>query len=88
MLCFPAVLFSGAVLPVPTMAVGGRVMSVFVIARWGFEAVGHQLGVDGVVAEYGDSFAHSAASRTAILIGITAVLIVATARVLRLRTSA
>jgi ABC-type multidrug transport system ATPase subunit len=88
MLCFPAVLFSGAVLPVPTMAVGGRIMSLFVIARWGFEAVGHQLGVDGFVAEYGDSFAHSAAGRTAILIAFTAVLLFAAGRVLRSRTSA
>ena len=43
MLCFPAVLFAGAVLPVPTMDVGGRALSVVVLARWTFEALGHDL---------------------------------------------
>ena len=39
MLCFPAVLFAGAVLPVSDMAAAGRAISVFVPARWGYEAV-------------------------------------------------
>ena len=45
MLCFPAVLFAGAVLPVDTMNVGGRALSVVEIARWAFEAIGHDLGL-------------------------------------------
>ncbi|HEV2685336.1 MAG TPA: ABC transporter permease, partial [Actinomycetota bacterium] len=45
MLCFPAVLFSGAILPVHLMAGVGVVISVLMPTRWGFEAVGHDLGV-------------------------------------------
>lgn len=45
LLCFPAVLFSGAILPVHVMAALGRWISVVVPVRWGFEAVGHDLGV-------------------------------------------
>ncbi len=45
MLCFPAVLFSGAIIPVPVMAWIGRAMSVGVPDRWAFEAIGVDLGV-------------------------------------------
>jgi ABC-type multidrug transport system permease subunit len=50
MLCFPAVLFAGAVLPVSDMAAAGRAISVFVPARWGYEAVLHDLGIGGSAA--------------------------------------
>ena len=50
MLCFPAVLFGGAVVPVPSMEVGGRAMSVIEIARWAFEGVGHDLGLHSLLA--------------------------------------
>jgi ABC-type multidrug transport system ATPase subunit len=45
MLCFPAVLFSGAILPVNVMASVGAAISVVVPVRWAFEATGHTLGV-------------------------------------------
>jgi hypothetical protein len=45
MLCFPAVLFSGAILPVHVMAWLGAAISLFVPVRWAFEATGHALGV-------------------------------------------
>lgn len=45
MLCFPAVLFSGAILPVHVMAQVGKWMSAIVPVRWAFEAVGRDLGV-------------------------------------------
>ncbi|HWC14970.1 MAG TPA: ATP-binding cassette domain-containing protein [Actinomycetota bacterium] len=45
MLCFPAVLFSGAILPVHVMAQAGRWISVIVPVRWAFEAVGRDLRV-------------------------------------------
>jgi hypothetical protein len=45
MLCFPAVLFSGAVLPVPVMAGAGRAISAAMSDRWAFEAVGRDLGL-------------------------------------------
>jgi ABC-type multidrug transport system ATPase subunit len=44
MLCFPAVLFSGAILPVHLMAGAGAGISLVIPSRWAFEAVGHDLG--------------------------------------------
>lgn len=43
MLCFPAVLFSGAILPVHVMAGVGKVISALMVDRWGFESIGHTL---------------------------------------------
>jgi ABC-type transport system involved in multi-copper enzyme maturation permease subunit len=45
MLCFPAVLFSGAILPVHVMAGVGAAISTVIPVRWAFEAAGHTLGV-------------------------------------------
>jgi hypothetical protein len=45
MLCFPAVLFSGAILPVHVMAGVGAAISAFMPDRWAFEALGHDLHV-------------------------------------------
>jgi ABC-type multidrug transport system ATPase subunit len=68
MLCFPQVLFVGAILPVPAMAAGGRWLSYAMSNRWAFEGLGHTAGVerlwrDGgsplgppLLATYGDSF--------------------------------
>ncbi|MGC4810994.1 ATP-binding cassette domain-containing protein [Micromonospora sp. DT228] len=68
MLCFPQVLFVGAILPVPAMAVGGQWLSLAMSNRWAFEGLGHTAGVerlwrDGgsplgppLLATYGDSF--------------------------------
>ncbi|SBV25485.1 ABC-2 type transporter [Micromonospora krabiensis] len=69
MLCFPQVLFVGAILPVPEMAAGGRWLSYAMSNRWAFEGLGHTAGVaqlwrDGasplgppLLASYGDTFA-------------------------------
>jgi ABC-type multidrug transport system ATPase subunit len=46
MLCFPQVLFVGAILPVPVMATTGRVLSYAMSNRWAFEGLGHTLGVE------------------------------------------
>jgi ABC-type multidrug transport system ATPase subunit len=43
--CFPQVLFVGAILPVPAMALGGRWISYAMTDRWTFEALGHSMGV-------------------------------------------
>ena len=43
MLCFPAVLFSGAILPVHLMAGAGAGFSVVIPSRWAFEALGRDL---------------------------------------------
>jgi ABC-type multidrug transport system ATPase subunit len=53
MLCFPAVLFSGAILPVHLMARVGSAISTVVPSRWAFEAIGHDLGARGVLAHGG-----------------------------------
>ncbi len=53
MLCFPAVLFSGAILPVNLMASTGAALSVVIPSRWSFEAIGHDLGARRVLAEGG-----------------------------------
>ncbi len=50
MLCFPAVLFSGAVLPVPVMAPLGRAISAAMPDRWAFEAIGADLGLRELLA--------------------------------------
>ncbi len=53
MLCFPAVLFSGAILPVHLMATAGRGLSVVIPSRWAFEAVGNDLGAREILAHGG-----------------------------------
>jgi ABC-type multidrug transport system ATPase subunit len=53
MLCFPAVLFSGAILPVHIMAAAGRGLSAIIPSRWAFEAVGHDLGARRILAQGG-----------------------------------
>jgi ABC-type multidrug transport system ATPase subunit len=90
MLCFPQVLFVGAILPVPTMAVVGRWISYAMTNRWAFEALGHSLGVaalwsDGrsplgapLLASYGMTFARPVAADWLILAGFTVAFLAAT----------
>ena len=71
MLCFPAVLFSGAILPVNLMAGAGAGFSVVIPSRWAFEVIGHDLGARRILAKggsplgppllesYGDAGSHS-----------------------------
>ena len=53
MLCFPAVLFSGAILPVHVMAGAGAAISTVMPDRWAFEAIGHDLGVRHLLSHGG-----------------------------------
>ena len=53
MLCFPAVLFSGAILPVHEMAGAGAGISTIIQDRWAFEALGHDLGIRHILADGG-----------------------------------
>jgi ABC-type multidrug transport system ATPase subunit len=46
MLCFPQVLFGGAIVPVDQMATPGRLMSLGLSNRHAFEAMGRALGFD------------------------------------------
>jgi ABC-type multidrug transport system ATPase subunit len=71
LLSFPAVLFSGAILPVHIMAGVGAGFSVVIPVRWAFEGIGHdfrirELLTEGgsplgppLVASYGDAGLHS-----------------------------
>jgi hypothetical protein len=73
MLCFPAVLFGGSVVPVALMSGVGRVMAAIVPTRWGFEAVSDHLGANALV---GGSTGHSA-----IVLLASAVIVTVTARI-------
>ena len=53
LLCFPAVLFSGAILPVNVMAGAGAAISGVMPDRWALEAVGRDLRVRELLAEGG-----------------------------------
>jgi hypothetical protein len=63
MLCFPQVLFSGAILPVPIMATVGRLLSYPMSNRWTFEALGRGVDLNSLWAEGGDITARTAATR-------------------------
>ncbi|MEU5911806.1 ATP-binding cassette domain-containing protein [Micromonospora sp. NPDC047527] len=90
MLCFPQVLFVGAILPVPAMAVGGQWLSYAMSNRWAFEGLGHTAGVerlwrDGgsplgppLLATYGDSFAQPVWVNWLVLGGFVALFLAAT----------
>jgi ABC-2 type transporter len=53
MLCFPAVLFSGAIVPVHVVAGVGAAISALMPDRWAFEALAHDFGVRHLLAEGG-----------------------------------
>jgi hypothetical protein len=92
MLCFPQVLFAGAVVPVPDMAVPGRWLSLGLANRYSFEALGRALGLDQLTGTlpamrvYGDTFSGTVAYRWLVLAGFTGVFALATVRVLRRRS--
>jgi hypothetical protein len=90
MLCFPAVLFSGAILPVAAMARAGRGLSVIIPSRWAFEALGHDLGARRILGEggsrlgppllasYGSAGTQSTVTSWLILVAFIAVFLVGT----------
>ncbi|RKS73636.1 ABC-type multidrug transport system ATPase subunit [Actinomadura pelletieri DSM 43383] len=98
MLCFPQVLFVGAILPVPVMAAPGRWLSHAMSNRWAFEGLGHSLGVERLwgsgrsplgpplLASYGDTFARAVAVDWAVLGGFTVLFLAGTCLVLARRT--
>jgi ABC-type multidrug transport system ATPase subunit len=83
MLCFPQVLFAGAIVPVPDMAAPGQVMSVGLANRWAFESLGRALELG-----HPPAFAGSPAAGWAILAGFAAVLLAATVAVIAHRAPA
>jgi ABC-type transporter Mla maintaining outer membrane lipid asymmetry ATPase subunit MlaF len=94
MLCFPAVLFSGAILPVHLMAGPGAALSTVIPSRWAFEAIGHDLGARQILAvggstlgrpllaSYGDAGTASTGTYWMILAVFAAVFLVGTWAVL------
>jgi ABC-type multidrug transport system ATPase subunit len=90
MLCFPAVLFSGAILPVHLMAGPGAALSAVIPSRWAFEGIGHDLGARRILAEggsrlgppllasYGDAGTQSTGTYWVILGTFAVVFLVAT----------
>jgi len=97
MLCFPQVLFVGAILPVPLMAPIGRWMSYAMSNRWSFEALGHTADLPGLwstgrsplgpplLAGYGESFDRAIWQNQCILAGFAVLFLVAGWAVLTFR---
>jgi hypothetical protein len=91
MLCFPQVLFAGAIVPIPDMAGPGRAMSLGLANRWAFESLGRALDLDRLVVSLSPSSAQDAAFTGspvvgwAVLAGFVAVSLAATVAVLHRR---
>jgi ABC-type multidrug transport system ATPase subunit len=99
MLCFPQVLFVGAILPVPLMAPVGRWLSYAMSNRWSFEALGHttrlpELFSQGasplgppLLASYGESFDRPLWQSWCIIGGFTLLFVTGACLVLARRTT-
>jgi ABC-type multidrug transport system ATPase subunit len=97
MLCFPQVLFSGGIVPVPEMPTAGAVLSYPMSNRWAFEALGHSANLEPLwsrggsplgpplLASFGGSFSRPVALDWAILAGLTATCLLGTVAVLARR---
>jgi ABC-type multidrug transport system ATPase subunit len=99
MLCFPQVLFVGAILPVPLMAPVGRWLSYAMSNRWSFEALGHttrlpellgrgssRLGPP-LLASYGSSFDRPLWQSWCIIGGFALLFVAGACTVLAVRTN-
>jgi ABC-type multidrug transport system ATPase subunit len=96
--CFPQVLFVGAILPVPAMALVGRWISYAMTDRWTFEALGHSMGVTALwgngrsplgaplLASYGTTFDRAVGVDWLILAGFAVAFFAATVAVVIRRT--
>jgi ABC-type multidrug transport system ATPase subunit/ABC-type multidrug transport system permease subunit len=92
MLCFPQVLFGGAIVPVDQMATPGRLMSLVLSNRHAFEALGRDLDLDRYTATlpamsaYHDTFHGGTGAALLALASFTAALTLATVWVLDRRS--
>ena len=92
MLCFPQVLFGGAIVPVDDMATPGRVISLGLANRHAFEALGRDLNLDRYTASlpamsaYRDTFAGGTGASLIALATFAVVLTLATVWVLDRRS--
>jgi ABC transport system ATP-binding/permease protein len=93
MLCFPQVLFGGAIVPVDRMATPGRLMSVILSNRHAFDALGRELHLDRytstlpAMSAYRDTFHGGIGGCFVALALLAAVLTLATAWVLDRRSA-
>jgi hypothetical protein len=88
MLCFPAVLFSGAMVPVPVMTNAGASIAATMPDRWAFEAIARHLEVTrllGAGSPYAGLGSSSSAYYWTVLAVTGAVLATASYLVLRRR---
>jgi len=94
MLCFPQVLFAGAVVPVDDMAPSGRAVSFGLSNRYAFEALGTDLRLDAVTRTlpslhgYDGVFDGAVTGRWLVLAALAVVLAVATVHVVDRRALA
>jgi hypothetical protein len=92
MLCFPQVLFAGAVVPVAEMAVPGQLISGAMANRWAFEALGRGLHIDAIdgagaaLTNYSDAFTGPVLTGLSVLAALGLVFAAATVAVLTSRT--
>ncbi|MBF6353818.1 ATP-binding cassette domain-containing protein [Nocardia higoensis] len=92
MLCFPQVLFGGAIVPVDDMAFPGRLMSLGLSNRHAFEALGRDLDLERYTATlpamspYGDAFHGGAGAGLITLAAFAVGLVLATIWVLDRRS--
>jgi ABC transport system ATP-binding/permease protein len=92
MLCFPQVLFGGAIVPVDEMATPGRLMSVVLSNRHAFDALGRELNLERYTATlpamsaYRDTFHGGIGASFVALATFAVVLTLATAWVLNRRS--
>jgi len=92
MLCFPQVLFGGAIVPVDQMATPGRLMSLVLSNRHAFEALGRDLDLDRytetlpAMSAYRDTFHGGTGAALLALASFTAALTLATVWVLDRRS--
>jgi ABC-type multidrug transport system ATPase subunit/ABC-type multidrug transport system permease subunit len=88
MLCFPQVLFAGAIVPVDDMTAPGRLISLGLANRHAFEALGRDLDLDRYAATlpamsgYGDIFSGGTGSSLLALTAFAVALTLATVWVL------
>jgi ABC-type multidrug transport system ATPase subunit/ABC-type multidrug transport system permease subunit len=92
MLCFPQVLFGGAIVPVDQMALPGRLTSLVLSNRHAFDALGRDLDLDRYTATvpamsaYGDTFQGGTGASLIALAAFAVALTLATVRVLDRRS--
>ncbi|WP_286274221.1 ABC transporter ATP-binding protein/permease [Mycobacterium antarcticum] len=92
MLCFPQVLFGGAIVPVGDMAAPGRWMSLGLSNRHAFQALGRALDLDrytntaGAMSAYADTFDGGNGASLSALSALAVGLLAATVWVLDRRT--